>query len=111
MLEAAIHRVQAEHSTPTPGASRRVEAGIEPSVGSVGDSGDHALAESVIGLFKTGGMRRRRPWRSLAAVELATLAWVDRFDHSRLLEPLGNIPPAEAEERYRAQAVVTALAA
>lgn len=90
---------------------RLAEAGIEPSVGSVGDSYDNALAESVIGLFKTELIRRRGPWRSLEAVEFATLEWVDWFNNRRRLEPIGNIPPAEAEERYYAQTEVTALAA
>ena len=76
---------------------RLAEAGIEPSVGSVGDSYDNALAESVIGLFKTEVIHRRGPWRSLEAVEYATLEWVHWFNTSRLLEPIGNIPPAEAE--------------
>ncbi|MFQ5565503.1 MAG: tyrosine-type recombinase/integrase, partial [Paracoccaceae bacterium] len=79
------------------------EAGIEPSVGSVGDSYDNALAEAVIGLFKTEVIRRRGPWRSLEAVEFATLEWVDWFNNRRLLEPIGNIPPAEAEARFYAQ--------
>ncbi len=69
-------------------------AGIEPSVGSVGDSYDNALAESIIGLFKTEMIRRLGPWRSLEAVEFATLDWVDWFNNRRLLEPIGNIPPA-----------------
>ena len=90
---------------------RLVEAGIEPSVGSVGDSYDNALAETVIGLFKTEVIRRRGPWRSLEAVEFATLEWVDWFNTRRLLEPTGNIPPAEAETRYySAQAETPALA-
>jgi transposase InsO family protein len=79
---------------------RLAEAGIEPSVGSVGDSYDNALAESVIGLFKTEVIRRRGPWRNLEAVEFATLEWVDWFNNRRLLEPIGNIPPAEFEELY-----------
>ena len=79
---------------------RLAEAGIEPSVGSVGNSYDNALAESVIGLFKTEVIRRRGPWRGLDAVEFATLEWVDWFNNRRLLEPIGNIPPAEAEARY-----------
>ncbi|WP_370467545.1 IS3 family transposase [Geminicoccus harenae] len=90
---------------------RLAEAGIEPSVGSVGDSYDNALAESVIGLFKTEVIRRRGPWRSLEAVEFTTLAWVDWFNNRRLLGPIGNIPPAEAEERYYAQLEAPALAA
>ena len=82
---------------------RLAEAGIEPSVGSVGDSYDNALAESVIGLFKTEVIHRRGPWRSLEAVEFATLEWVDWFNKRRLLEPIGNVPPAEAEDRFFAQ--------
>ena len=79
---------------------RLAEAGLEPSVGSVGDSYDNALAETVIGLYKTELIHRRGSWRSLAAVELATLEWVDWFNHRRLLEPIGNIPPAEAETAF-----------
>ena len=79
---------------------RLAEAGIEPSVGSVGDSYDNALAESVIGLFKTEVIRRRGPWRHLEAVEFATLEWVDWFNNRRLLEPIGNIPPVELEVAY-----------
>ena len=81
---------------------RLADAGIEPSVGSVGDSYDNALAETVIGLFKTEVIRRRGPWKSLEAVEFATLEWVDWFNIRRLLEPIGNIPPAEAEARFYA---------
>jgi transposase InsO family protein len=90
---------------------RLAEAGIEPSVGSVGDSYDNALAESVIGLFKTEVIRRRGPWRGLEGVEFATLEWVDWFNNRRLLEPIGNIPPAEAEARYYAALEATPLAA
>ena len=82
---------------------RLAEAGIEPSVGSVGDSYDNALAETINGLYKTEVIRRCGPWRSLEAVEFATLEWVDWFNNRRLLEPIGNIPPAEAEARYYAQ--------
>jgi transposase InsO family protein len=81
---------------------RLAEAGIEPSVGSVGDSYDNALAETINGLYKAEVIHRRGPWRSFEAVEFATLEWVDWFNHRRLLEPIGNIPPAEAEERYYA---------
>jgi putative transposase len=81
---------------------RLAEAGIEPSVGSVGDSYDNALAETINGLYKAEVIHRRGPWRSFEAVEFATLTWVDWFNHRRLLEPIGNIPPAEAEERYYA---------
>jgi transposase InsO family protein len=90
---------------------RLAEAGIEPSVGSVGDSYDNALAETIIGLFKTEVIRRRGPWRHTEAVEFATLEWVDWFNHRRLLEPIGNIPPAEAEARYYAQIAGPAIAA
>jgi len=79
---------------------RLAEAGIEPSVGSVGDSYDNALAETVIGLYKTEIIRRRGPWRNLEALELTTLEWVDWFNNRRLLEPLGHIPPAEAEATF-----------
>jgi len=85
---------------------RLADAGIEPSVGSRGDSYDNALAESVIGLFKTEVIRRQGPWRSLDAVEFATLAWVDWFNTRRLLEPIGYMPPAEFEARYYEQAAV-----
>ena len=79
---------------------RLAEAGIEPSVGSKGDSYDNALAESVIGLFKTEVIRQRGPWRSLEDVEFATLEWVWWFNHHRLLEPIGYLPPVEFEEAY-----------
>ena len=82
---------------------RLAEAGIEPSVGSVGDSYDNALAETINGLFKAEVIHRRGPWRSFEAVEFATLEWVDWFNNRRLLEPIGNVPPAEAEARYYAQ--------
>ncbi len=78
---------------------RLAEAGIEPSVGSVGDSYDNALAETINGLYKAEVIHRRGPWRSFEAVEYATLEWVDWFNHRRLLEPIGNMPPAEAENR------------
>jgi transposase InsO family protein len=90
---------------------RLLGAGIEPSVGSVGDSYDNALAETINGLFKTEVIRRRGPWRNLEAVEFATLEWVDWYNNRRLLEPIGNIPPAEAEARYYAAQQEVALAA
>jgi putative transposase len=90
---------------------RLAEAGIEPSVGSVGDSYDNALAETINGLYKAEVIHRRGPWRSFEAVEFATLEWVDWFNHRRLMEPLGNIPPAEAEQRYYASQEQSALAA
>ena len=79
---------------------RLAEAGIEPSVGSIGDSYDNALAETINSLYKAEVIHRRGPWRSFEAVEFATLEWVDWFNNRRLLEPISNIPPAEAEERY-----------
>lgn len=75
-------------------------AGIEPSVGSRGDSYDNALAETINGLYKAEVIHRRGPWKSVEAVELATLEWVSWFNHHRLLEPIGYIPPAEAEANY-----------
>lgn len=90
---------------------RLAEAGIDPSVGSIGDSDDNALAETVTGLFKTEAIRRCSPWRSLETVEFATLEWVDWFNTRRLLEPIGNMPPAEAEQRYHAQRGNAAMAA
>jgi putative transposase len=76
------------------------EAGVEASVGSRGDSYDNALAETINGLYKSEVINRCGPWRSLEAVEFATLEWVDWFNNRRLLEPIGNIPPAEFEEAY-----------
>jgi transposase InsO family protein len=91
---------------------RLAAAGVAPSVGSVGDAYDNALAESVIGLFKTEVIHRRGPWRGFDDVEYATLEWVAWFNQRRLLEPLGYLPPAEFEEHfYRSQATQTALAA
>jgi putative transposase len=81
---------------------RLAEAGIEPSVGSVGDSYDNALAETINGLYKAEVIHRRSSWKSFEDVEFATLNWVHWFNHKRLLEPIGNIPPAEAESRYYA---------
>jgi transposase InsO family protein len=90
---------------------RLAEAGIEPSVGSVGDSYDNALAETINGLYDAKVIHRRGPWRSFEAVEYATLEWVDWFNHRRLLEPIGNIPPAETEEQYYAAAEKLDMAA
>ena len=78
---------------------RLAEAGVEPSVGSVGDSYDNALAETINGLYKAEVIHRCGPWRSFEAVEFATLTWVNWFNNRRLLEPIGNIPPAEAGQR------------
>ena len=85
------------------------DAAIAPSVGSRGDAYDNALAESVIGLFKTEVIRRQGPRRHLDAVELATLTWVDWFNTRRLLEPIGYVPPAEFEARYYEQAATACL--
>ncbi|WP_164989258.1 IS3 family transposase [Roseovarius sp. A46] len=82
---------------------RLAEAGIEPSVGSVGDSYDNALAETIIGLFKAEVIHRLGPWKTADAVEWETLQWVDWFNNRRLLQPIGNIPPAEAEEKFYEQ--------
>ena len=85
---------------------RLADASIAPSVGRRGDSYDNALAESIIGLFKTEVIRRLGPWRHLEAVEFATLDWVDWFNTRRLLEPIGYVPPAEYEARYYEQVAV-----
>ena len=92
----------------TPNACR---GGHRALVGSVGDSYDNALAETINGLYKAEVIHRRGPWRSFEAVEFATLEWVDWFNNRRLLEPIGNIPPAEAEERYYAILEQPAMAA
>ena len=92
---------------------RLAEAGIETSVGSVGDSYDNALAETIIGLFKTEVIHPRGPWRNLEHVEFATLEWIDWFNNRRILEPIGDIPPIEFEQQYYdqqgAQAMVAGL--
>jgi len=90
---------------------RLSEVGITPSVGSVGDSYDNALAETVIGLFKTELIRQQGPWRNVDDVEFATLRWVDWFNNKRLLEPIGDIPPAEKESEYYQQLEESAMAA
>ena len=90
---------------------RLSEAGIEPSVGSVGDSYDNALAETINGLYKAEVIHRRGPWCNFEAVEFATLEWVNWFNNRRLLEPIGNIPPAEAEKHYYATLDEPAVAA
>jgi putative transposase len=82
---------------------RLAEAGIDASVGSVGDSYDNALAESIIGLYKTEVIWPRGPWKNIEEVEYATLEWIDWFNNKRLLEPIGNIPPAELEKAYYEQ--------
>ena len=92
-------------------SERLAEIGAQPSVGSVGDSYDNALAETVIGLYKTEVIHHRGPWRSLDDVEYATLEWVDWFNHRRLLEPIGNIPPVEYEAQYHRSAGPLPMAA
>jgi putative transposase len=84
-------------------SERLAEAGIEPSVGSRGDSYDNALAETINGLYKAELIHRRAPWKTKQSLELATLEWVSWFNHHRLLEPIRYIPPAEAEENYYRQ--------
>jgi len=84
-------------------SERLAEAGIEPSVGSKGDSYDNALAETINGLYKAEMIHRRAPWKTKESVELATLEWVSWFNHHRLLGPIGYIPPAEAEANYYRQ--------
>ena len=121
-LEQALHARQAEqglihHSDHGSQylsiryTERLAENGVEASVGSVGDSYDNALAETVIGLFKTEVIYARGPWRSLEAVEYATLEWVDWFNHRRLLEPIGHVPPAEFEQEYYQEQAGQAIAA
>ena len=88
-------------------SERLAEAGIEPSVGSVGDSYDNALAETINGLYKAEVIHRRGPWRNFEAVEFATLEWIDWFNHRRLYEYSGDIPPAELEAAYYAQNSLT----
>ena len=92
-------------------SERLAEAGIEPSVGSRGDSYDNALAETINGLYKAELIHRRAPWKSKEAVELATLEWVSWFNHHRLLEPIGYVPPAEAEANYYRQLAESAMPA
>jgi putative transposase len=89
---------------------RLAEAGVEASVGSRGDSYDNAMAESIIGLFKSEVIHRRGPWRNLDQVEYAVLEWVDWWNHRRILEPLDYVPPMEYEAAYRAQEIPTGAA-
>lgn len=84
-------------------ADRLAEVGINPSVGSVGDSYDNALAETINGLYKTELIRQQGPWRGIEAVELATLTWVDWFNNRRIMESIGNVPPAKLEAEYYEQ--------
>ena len=92
-------------------SERLAEVGAQPSVGSTGDSYDNALAETVIGLFKTEVIRHRGPWKSIDAVEYAPLEWVDWFNHRRLLRPIGDVPPAELEMAYYRQQTGSVIAA
>jgi transposase InsO family protein len=92
-------------------SERLAEVGIQASVGSTGDSYDNPLAESIIGLYKTEIIRRRGPWRGIDGVEYATLEWVDWFNNRRLLEPIGDMPPAEFEQAYYRHQEAPALAA
>jgi transposase InsO family protein len=89
---------------------RLAEAGLMPSVGSTGDSYDNALAETINGLYKTELIYKRGPWKTRESLELATLQWVHWFNHQRLLEPIGHIPPAEAEANYWRQHAKTVQA-
>jgi putative transposase len=91
-------------------SERLAEAGIEPSVGSKGDSYDNALAETINGLYKAELIHRRAPWKTKEAVEWVTLEWVAWFNHQRLLAPIGYIPPAEAEANYYRQLASQATA-
>ena len=92
-------------------SERLAEVGAQPSVGSVGDSYDNALAETIIGLYKTEVIYRRGPWRSMDSVEYATLEWVDWFNQRRLLESIGYVPPAEFEASYHQSASQLPMAA
>jgi putative transposase len=92
-------------------SERLSEAGIEASTGSVGDSYDNALAETINGLYKTEIIHKRAPWKTVDEVEYATLEWVDWFNNRRLLEPIGNIPPSEYEKLYYDQTEESAMVA
>jgi transposase InsO family protein len=92
-------------------SERLTEIGVEPSTGTVGDSYDNALAETIIGLYKTEVIHHRGPWKNLEEVEYATLEWVDWFNNRRLLEPIGNVPPAEFEMQYLQQQNESAIPA
>jgi len=98
--------VESDQYTSIRYTERLAEAGIAPSVGSAGDAYDNAMAESVIGLYKTEVIRHEGPWKNLDGVEYGTLEWVDWFNHRRLLEPIGYLPPAELEEEYYRQAAL-----
>ena len=97
---AIVHSDRGTQYTSIRYTERLAAAGLERSVGSVGDSYDNALAETINGLYKSEVIWRRGPWRNVDDVEYATLVWVDWFNNRRLLEPLGYVPPAEYEEAY-----------
>jgi putative transposase len=101
ILDGLVHHSDAgSQYTSIRYTERLAEAGIAPSVGSVGDSYDNALAESRIGLYKTELIERRRPWRTAEEVEIATLEYIDWFNHRRLHGSIGDVPPAESEASY-----------
>ena len=99
-LAPDVHRHYQQDDVSIRYSERLAEAGVEPSVGSKGDSYDNALAETINGLYKAELIHRRAPWKTRESLELATLEWVSWFNHHRLLEPIGHIPPAEAEANY-----------
>ena len=101
--DAVVHSDRGTQYTSIRYTERLAAAGLERSVGSVGDSYDNALAETINGLYKTEVIRRRGPWRNVDDVEYATLVWVDWFNNRRLLEPIGYVPPAEFEAAYYQQ--------
>lgn len=103
MLDGLVHHSDAgSQYTSIRYTERLAEAGIEPSIGSIGDSFDNALAESTIGLYKAELIEARKPWRTPEQVELATLEWIDWWNHRRLHESIGDVPPAEKEMAYYA---------
>lgn len=109
-----VHSDRGSHCVSIRYSERLADAGLEPSVGSKGDDYDNALAETINGLHKTELIHRRAPWKTKESLELATLEWVSWFDHYRLLETIGHIPPAEAEAEanyYRHLAEQVAVAA
>jgi transposase InsO family protein len=107
---AIIHSDQGAQYTSLRYTTRLAEIGAAPSIGTVGDSYDNSLAESTIGLFKTELIRRHGPWRTLEEVELATLGYIDWFNHHRLHGEIGNLPPAELEATYYRQPEATTAA-
>ena len=109
-LEVLRRPVESTQYTSLRYTTRLAEIGAAPSIGTVGDSYDNSLAESTIGLFKTELIRRHRPWRTLEEVELATLGYIDWFNHHRLHGEIGDIPPAELEATYYRQPEPTTAA-